>query len=131
MINLEEIEKLFDKPGFYRHNGFHVVDIALGESAILKADITEESLNPYGIVHGGLIFGLGDTAMGIVAKSTGRSAVTLSSNISYLKPSTGEYLIAKASMIKNGKTTCFLRCDFYDEKDQLTATMDGSYYYID
>ena len=131
MIDLDEVEKVFDKPGFYQYNGFSIVDIVVGESAILKATITDNSLNPYGIIHGGLIFGLGDTAMGVVAKSTGRSAVTISSSINYLKPSIGEYLIAKASMIKNGKTTCYLRCDFYDMKDQLVATMDGNYYYID
>ena len=112
-----------------KHNNIEIIDVE-DNKATLKAILTESSLNPYKIAHGGLIFGLGDTAMGVVAKLTGKNAVTLSSNISYLKPATGSYLIAKAEMIKNGKTTCFLQANIYNEKNDLVATMDANYFYI-
>ena len=96
-----------------------------------NSDIREESLNPYGFAHGGLIFGLGDTAMGILSRSSGRKAVTLNSTINYLRPVVGKILRAEAEMIKDGKKTCLLRCNFYDENNKLTATMDGNYCYID
>ena len=131
MSNIEDEMKFATTSGFIYNNNFELVDKEDEVSATLKAKITDSSLNPYGIAHGGFIFGLGDTAMGVLARTTGRKAVTLSSNISYLKPSTGEYLIAKSEMIKNGKTTCFLRCNIYNDKDVLVATMDGNYYYID
>lgn len=116
--------------GFIKHNNIEIVEVG-EETAILKTMLNENSLNPYNIAHGGLIFGLGDTAMGVAARTTGRSAVTLSSNITYLKPSTGEYLTAKAEMIKNGKTTCYLRANIYNDKNDLVATMDANYFYID
>ena len=131
MSTMEHDKKMATTSGFMHSNNFELVDLEETLSATLKAIITDSSLNPYGIAHGGFIFGLGDTAMGVVARTTGRRAVTLSSSISYLKPSTGEYLIAKAEMIKNGKTTCFLRCNVYNDKDVLVASMDGNYYYID
>lgn len=128
-MNNEEIKNKFDNKGFIKHNNIEIVDVE-DNKATLKALLTESSLNPYKIAHGGLIFGLGDTAMGVVAKLTGKNAVTLSSNISYLKPATGSYLIAKAEMIKNGKTTCFLQANIYNEKNDLVAIMDANYFYI-
>ena len=117
--------------GFISNNNFELLEVEEGKSAVIKANITESSLNPYGIAHGGFIFGLGDTSMGVVARTTGRKAVTLSANITYLKPSTGEYLIAKSEIIKDGKTTCFIRSNIYNDKDVLVASMDSNYYYID
>ena len=130
MSNIDN-KKLDTTSGFIGNNHYELLELVEEKNAVLKANITKKALNPYGIAHGGFVFGLGDTAMGVVARSTGRSAVTLTANISYLKPSVGSHLIAKAEMIKNGKTACFLRCNIYNEKDVLVATMDSNYYYID
>jgi len=127
---MKKKDLILDK-GFIFHNHYELVESDNKEKAILKVKLSEEGINPYGVAHGGLIFGLGDTAMGLVAMNTGRSAVTLNSTINYLKPAIGEYLFAKAELIKNGKTTCYLRCDLYNDKDVLVATMDGNYYFID
>ncbi|MCI8460557.1 MAG: PaaI family thioesterase [Bacilli bacterium] len=128
-----EYKKLLDdmenKPGFFKHNNYHV-EKATEEECIIRADLTENSMNPYGIAHGGFIFGLGDVVMGMLARSTGRAAVTLNASINYLKPGTGKYLLATAEMIKNGKTTCVLRANIYNDKEELVATMDSNYYYI-
>lgn len=129
MSNEKLMRTIENMPGFSKHNNFKFVEMK-EKSAIIKADLTENSMNPYKIAHGGLIFGLGDMAMGMATKSTGRSAVTLSANISYLKPAVGEYLLAKAEVVKNGKTTAYVRCDIFNDKDILVATMDSNYYYI-
>ena len=131
MSKIEEDMKKATTSGFIYSNNFELLESEDGVSAIVKAKMTDSSLNPYGIAHGGFVFGLGDTSMGVVARSTGRKAVTLSANITYLKPSKGNYLIAKAEMVKNGKTTCYLRSNIYDENDILVASMDSNYYYID
>jgi len=115
--------------GFFKHNNFHV-EKAAEDECIIRADLTENSMNPYGMAHGGLTFGLGDVAMGMLARATGKAAVTLSANINYLKPGTGKFLVAKAEMIKNGKTTCVLRANIYNDKEELVAVMDSNYYYI-
>lgn len=117
--------------GFIKYNHFQIIEVEKEKKAILKVKLIEETLNPYGVAHGGLIFSLGDTSMGLVARSTGRKAVTHNCTITYLKPTVGNELTAVAEMIKMGKRTCFLRCDFYDDKNKLTATMDGNYFYVD
>ena len=127
----EESLKEVERSGYIKHNHHHIEEIEDGKKAVLRVNITEESLNPYGYVHGGLIFGLGDTAMGTLARSTGKKAVTLNCTITYLRPTSGTTVKAVAEMIKNGKQTCYMRCNFYDENEKLTATMDSNYFYID
>jgi acyl-CoA thioesterase len=131
MTDEEAIRQLEESSGFIKHNHFHVVEVDKGKQTILEVKLTEDALNPYGFAHGGLIFGLGDTAMGITVRSTGRNAVTLTSSITYLRPSLGNTLRAEAEMIKDGKHTSYLKCNFYDEEEKLTASMDASYYYTD
>ena len=126
----EEVSTIESK-GFIKNNNYHITEIEVGKRAVMEAEITNNSLNPYEFAHGGFIFGLGDTAMGFVAGSTGKKPVTISSSISYLRPTIGKKIKAVAEMIKDGKKTSFLRCNFYDENDKLTATMDANYYYID
>lgn len=118
-----------NKNGFFKNNNFHVVK-ATEQECIIRADLTENSMNPYEIAHGGLIFGLGDVVMGMLARAKGIPAVTLSANINYLKPGTGKYLIGKAELIKSGKNTCVLRANIYNDKEELIATMDSNYFYL-
>ncbi len=123
------LNKIEEQPGFFKHNNYSFIEIK-ENCAILKAKLNENSMNPYNMAHGGLIFGLGDMAMGTAVGTTGRKAVTLNANINYLKPAIGKYLQAKAEIIKKGKTTCYLRCNIYNDQDVLVATMDSNYYYI-
>lgn len=115
--------------GFFKHNNFHIVEVS-ENNCIIRADLTENSMNPYGIAHGGLIFGLGDVVMGMLARASGTKAVTLTANISYLKPGTGKYLLGKAELIKTGKNTCVLRANIYNDQEELIATMDSNYFYL-
>lgn len=125
------IEQMENSSGFIKYNRYQLKEVKKGKKVVMQASITEDSINPYGFAHGGFIFGLGDTAMGVAARSTGRKAVTLDSSITYLRPTKGNILKAIAEIIKDGKTTCFLRCNLYDENERLTATMDANYYYVD
>lgn len=129
MTKEEMIEKM-ELSGFINNNNYKVEEIVENKSAIIIGTITDTSNNPYDIAHGGYIFGLGDTAMGVAASSTGKKAVTLSATINYLKPSTGKYLKAVAEIIKNGSSTCYLRANIYNDKDELVAAMESNYYFV-
>ena len=131
MTDLEKAKEMENKNGFIKYNGYKVIEAERGVKVVMEVDLTEDALNPYGFAHGGLIFGLGDTAMGVLSKSTDKNAVTLSSTISYLRPTVGSKAKAVAEIVKDGKKTCYLKCDIYDDKDRLTAVMDANYYYIE
>lgn len=97
----------------------------------IRVKITSETLNPFNIVHGGLIFSIGDTVMGVKIKSLGKNAVTLNSSINFISPGVGKYLIATCKIIKDGKKTCVLQATIKNDLDKLVATMNGTYFYID
>ncbi len=126
----ELITYLENNPGFIKYNNIHVLDIK-DSYAKMSALINENSLNPNGTVHGGLIFGLADSVMGIAARTTGHNVVTIDSSINYLHPGKGSKLIAETEKIKVGKKTAVYRCNIYDEKDNLIAIATGTYYFID
>ena len=119
-----------EKDGFFKHNNYHVIEANENE-VIIRADITENSMNPYGMAHGGFIFGLGDTVMGMLAATIDKKALTLNANISYLAPGTGEYLIAKGEIVKKGKTISLLRANIYNDQKKLISTMESTYYYFE
>ena len=60
------LEEMENKEGFFHNNDYHIIKNEK-EDIVIKVNITPNSLNPYGSAHGGLIFGLGDTVMGIIA----------------------------------------------------------------
>lgn len=118
-----------NETGFLKYNNIEILSMDK-DNCQIKLTITEHSLNPYGIVHGGLTFALGDTAMGVLCKGYGKNVVTLDSNINYLKPGKGSYLIAIPKLIKMGKTTCVLSTNVFDENNDLIAIMYGTYYIV-
>ena len=118
-----------NETGFLKYNNIEILSMDKDKCQV-KLTITEHSLNPYGIVHGGLTFALGDTAMGVLCKVMGKNVVTLDSNTNYLKPGKGSYLLAIPKLIKMGKTTCVLATEIFDEKSELIAIMYGTYYIV-
>lgn len=131
-IELEnKIRSRFEEEnGFIRHNNMHIIEVKKNY-AKLYIDLTEESLNPNGTVHGGLLFGLADTAMGSAAVTNGRNVVTINSQIDYLKPGRGKKITAEATSLKVGRTTSVYRCNIYDENERLICTATGTYFFID
>lgn len=113
---------------FIEYNNIEVID---DDKLTVKVKITENTLNPYKIVHGGLIFTLGDTVMGKMCQKLGRKVVTLDSSINFLSPGVGNYLVATCNILKNGKKTCVLEAKIKNDEGKLVATMTGTYFYIE
>lgn len=124
---IDYIEKT---PGFIKHNKMHVEEIK-DNYAKMYVDITEDSLNPSSIAHGGLIFGLADSVMGMAARTTGRNVVTINSQIDYLHAGKGSRLTAVAEPLKIGKTTAVFKANIYREDNTLCAQATGTYFFID
>ena len=130
-LNKENIIKYFEKvvKGYIKHNKYHLESLEDGK-AVMYADITEESMNPNGTVHGGLIFGLADTAMGVVATANGNAVATIDSNINYFKPCVGDKIKCVAEAVKVGKTIASYKADIYNSKDELAATVTANYIFL-
>ena len=123
-------ETLAKDKGFINNNNFEVIKV---EENYCELDgiITQSSLNHIGIVHGGYIFGLADTAAGIAAMTNGGNVVTIDSTISYIKPAKGNRITAKASAIKTGKTISVFEVQIINEKEDLVAEARITLYNIE
>ncbi len=115
--------------GFIEANNYELIKVEDYYCELLGT-ITETSTNHLGVAHGGYIFGLADTAAGIASMTDGRTAVTISSNIDYLKAAKTKTLKAIATCTKNGKTISFFEVNIYDEEENLVAKANVNYCYI-
>ncbi len=127
---IEKIRKNFNNQdnGFVSYNNI-VIDEIKKDYAKLHVDITKNALNPSNIAHGGLIFGLADTAMGTVAYTTGKKAITINAQIDYLKPCKGKRITAIAEPLKVGRNVAVYRARIYTDEDVLSATVTGTFYF--
>lgn len=104
--------------------GMRLVELGDGEARFeLDADV-ERHGNPMGTVHGGILCDLADAAMGCAYASRlgeGETFTTLELKINYLKPVWSGLLVARARVVKAGRTVGLAECDVEDAGGSLVA----------
>ena len=129
MKALEDVRKIFEADRFATENGA-VID-AIGERcATCSLTITDSHRNAMGAVMGGVYFMLADFAFAVAANHERMGCVSLRSDISFLGAAKGQRLIAKASCIKDGKSTACYRVEICDDLGTLAATMTVTGYHV-
>ena len=128
---LENAKKYMEEvSGFIKNNNYQLVDIN-NDMCVMEGIIADTSMNPYGMIHGGYLFGLADSAAGLFARVTGRKAVTLSSHIEYLHAAYGSKIKAVVKKVKDGKHIVVFDVLLYDEKNVIVVKATIDYFYID
>ncbi|MEO8542541.1 MAG: PaaI family thioesterase [Betaproteobacteria bacterium] len=64
-----------------------------------------------GFLHAGLVAALIDTACGFAAITVGGRVLASHCSVNFLRPATGERFIARARVVKPGKSQVFTACD--------------------
>lgn len=127
MTPKERVERILSADRFAVTSGIELMDADI-DYAVCRMHITENHLNAAGSVQGGAIFTLADTTFGMAANAQGKLAVSLSNNISYLKSTKGNTLIAEAKMISSTKRICTYEVEVKDDLGELIAKMTGTGY---
>lgn len=82
-----------------------------------------------GFLHAGLIGALIDTACGTAAVTVAGSGVLAAQySVNCLRPAKGDHFIARARVVKAGKTLVFTACELFavsSEGEKLVATGDA------
>lgn len=115
---------------FANHNGIQYRMVG-PEQAEATLEIVPDSLNPYGLLHGGAYYTLADCACGCVCRSDGRRYVTIHGGIDFIHSAHGGKVTASARVRHRGKTTCQLAVEIYDEAGTLLATGNFTFFCID
>ena len=102
--------------------------VTCGEATLSMVIDPAKHTNLYGIVHGGALEALADTAVGVASATVGARVMTLSINMNFIKNiHPGEKATAIAKVRHHGPPTIVVDVDTYDEQHELmgrtTATM--------
>ncbi|SVB45997.1 uncharacterized protein METZ01_LOCUS198851 [marine metagenome] len=101
------------------------------DGAVAYLDVDDRHLNPNGIVHGGVVFTLADTAMGratMVVLDDGQICASIEVSVRYLRPIPGGRLVATASVISAGRRIVHLECRVtVDGDERPVAVLQGSF----
>jgi acyl-CoA thioesterase len=93
--------------------------------------VRRDHMNPYGLVHGGVVYSLADYAMGAeLARGLGpgERCATLEIKINYLAPVADGTLRAEARVVERTRRIGVLEGRVYDHRDRLVALATGSFY---
>ena len=97
--------------------------VAIDEGYVkLQLKITPDALNPYGMIHGGMLFTMSDSCAGLCAITLGHKAVTLNSSISFLTSVGSGMIYAESELVHAGKTTTVVQVKIRDERDRLLCS---------
>ncbi|HEM5146103.1 TPA: PaaI family thioesterase [Streptococcus suis] len=93
------------------------------KEVLLTTKVTEKSLNPYGIAHGGFLFTLADSVAGLTTVARRAYSVTLQSNIHYMKAAKlGDTLSVIGSCTHDGSRTKVVEVKIENQDKQLLAS---------
>ena len=88
-------------------------------------------INSAGVVHGGIISSLADVAMCNtmeVGENNVQKVVTIDLNVSFMKGAKGDYLVAHAKLVKEGRALSHVDCYIYDDQGTMVAKAKGIFY---
>jgi len=120
---LEKIRAKFEQNHFPQMVGIEIDTIEPGR-AKLSLEVSEKHRQLQGIMHGGAMATLIDTAVAFAivgASEPGAKFTTIELKVNYLRPIVEGRVIAEARLIQNGKRIIVAECDVFDPAGKLAA----------
>ena len=116
-------------PGFAELVGFEVFPESDGTGKA-QLIVSERHLNPNGVIHGGALFTLVDTAMGaslMQRLDEGEICATLQISMNFLRPVvSGVVVECEARVVHKGRRFANVRGELYVQ-EKLVGTADGNF----
>jgi uncharacterized protein (TIGR00369 family) len=127
----QRVEAGMQPCAYDEHMGFRfqVGEMERGRTVIL-ADVGESMHNPMGTLHGGVLCGLADSAMGsamFTILDDGEGCTNFDLAIRFLRPTRTGRLRAEGHIVKEGRTICVAEARITDEAGDLVARADSSF----
>lgn len=126
---LEQVKRAANGSPYYRLLGMEITEIREGESTIQML-FREELTHPYGIVHGGAIASLADSAvaMALIGLVEPKDRITtIEFKINFFVPISKGELMASAKIIHKGSKTAVGDVEVVNEEGKLVAKVIATY----
>jgi uncharacterized protein (TIGR00369 family) len=127
----EELKRSFADQAIMRLIGAQLTRVEAGLVEITlpyRADLAQH----HGYLHAGIVTTIADSACGYAAYSlmpAGSEVLSVEFKVNLLRPAKGESFLARAEVIKPGKTLSVVRADVFrlsGNDEELVATMQGT-----
>ncbi|MDX1390680.1 MAG: hotdog fold thioesterase, partial [Acidobacteriota bacterium] len=117
-------------PPFHGYMGFEIERLDEGE-VVVTLELAEHHRNKRGVVHGGVISSLLDTALGAAVVSSIPAewwCATISLSIQFLEGARSGKLTGTGRVIRKGRRVAFAEGDVVDDRGRRVATAEGSWH---
>ena len=127
---LERTRERLARNAFMHHNHMELESVRQ-DRAVFRLDIRPESMNPFGMVHGGALYTMADNAAGVAVHTDGRFYVTQTSSLHFLRNQGAGTVRAEGRVRHRGKSTCLAEVDITGEDGALLATGEFTFFCVD
>ena len=127
----ERVPRQVNKPHqFSFENGMLVTH---AEPGLVRGELTvsENSVNPHGMVHGGALTTLADTVAGCCACSKGGHCVTSNCTMEFLRPAYGKKIYCEATHKKMGRSLSTIQVSLTNEEGAVVATGTFTFFMLE
>ncbi len=116
------------RDAFARHLGLELLEAGEGRASVTMR-VRPEHINFWGSCHGGAIFSLADTALGLACNSYGSVAALIDSHMTFsVAVQSGERLTARAEEVSRTRKLGVYRMEVRREDGVLVASLTGTVY---
>mgnify|MGYP000906978702 FL=1 len=126
---MKDAERSFAPPDFQTWLGLRIVHHEYGFVRV-ELPVRPEFIQVDGIVHGGILATVADTAMGTAVVSTlepGFTCFTIEMKVNYLQPVSEGTMIAEATVVRRGRRIAVTRGDVFDADGRLLLIGMGTF----
>lgn len=129
-IDMEEVRRCFARDRFAAGSGVELLELRPGY-AKAKLEIEDRHLNGVDIVQGGAVFTLADFTFAVACNTSGRVAVAVNTNLSFLKATRRGTLYAEAVEVSRSKRISTCTVTVGNERGETVALFQGTAYIKD
>ena len=124
-----QIKEIFKDNPLSTMMGIQISTLSDGEVTLSMQVDSEIHTNVYGIVHGGSLFTLVDSVMGVAGLTTGNLVVTSDINIRFITNSKKRNILtATGRIIHKGRDSLITEAEIRDKRQRLLVKAQGSYF---
>ena len=112
-----------------RFLGMDIEDVGPGH-AIARLKVSEDLFNPNGVVHGGVLFTMVDTAMGKATMTSlveGQLCASIEIQMRFFRPVSAGQLEADTTVVRRGRRVVHLESRIRDTDGVIVATGAGTF----
>lgn len=127
--HLDELRRRVEGSPFHRWAGIDLVSVGGGVGE-LAMDLQDHHFNPQGIVHGGIISAMADTAIGLALRSklpAGQTHRTAQLNVHFLAKGEGTRLVGRGRALHLGGRMGYGEAEVLDGAGHLLARASATF----